>query len=115
MAPHIAGIYLVDHNKVRSDWGEAGAKAVKGVLDHHNDLGMHYISSAVDSLLISSTLGLYPDAKPRVIEPAGSCASLVVHEVLDLWDKDEEDLAFGDKCVNVSIISGVIHLLRLVI
>ncbi|KAF8610024.1 DHH phosphoesterase [Ceratobasidium sp. AG-I] len=85
LAPHISGIYLVDHNRVRSDWGEAGAKAVKGVLDHHNDLG------------------LYPDAKPRVIEPSGSCASLVVHEILDLWDKEEEDMAFGDKCVNSNI------------
>jgi hypothetical protein len=40
LSPYIDGLYLVDHNRVRSDWGEAGAKAVKGVLDHHNDLGM---------------------------------------------------------------------------
>lgn len=61
--------------------------------------------------MISSTSGLYPDAKPRVIEPSGSCSSLVVHEILDLWDKDTDDLAFEGECINVSAI----HLLGVVI
>lgn len=54
-------------------------------------------------LMISSTSGLYPNAEPRVIEPSGSCASLVVHEILDLWDKDGGDLAFEGECINVSM------------
>ncbi|KAG9104023.1 hypothetical protein FRC06_006103 [Ceratobasidium sp. 370] len=91
LAPYIDGIYLVDHNRVRSDWGEAGARAVKGVLDHHNDLG------------------LYPNAEPRVIEPSGSCASLVVHEILDLWDKDDDDLTFKGECINSVVAPFKVH------
>ncbi|GAB1517783.1 hypothetical protein RhiTH_000833 [Rhizoctonia solani] len=83
IAPHLGGIYLVDHNRLRSDWGEAGAKIVKGVLDHHNDLE------------------LYPNAKPRVIEPTGSCASLIVHEILQLWNKDDDDRVYNEReCVD---------------
>ncbi|QRV85996.1 hypothetical protein RhiJN_14014 [Ceratobasidium sp. AG-Ba] len=91
LAPYIDGIYLVDHNHIRSDWGEAGAKAVKGVLDHHNDLG------------------LYPDAKPRVIEPSGSCASLVAHEILGLWDKDDDDSVFKGECINSVVAPFKVH------
>ncbi|CAE7061556.1 unnamed protein product [Rhizoctonia solani] len=92
IAPYIDGIYLVDHNRLRSDWGEAGAKVVKGVLDHHNDLG------------------LYPDAKPRVIEPTGSCASLVVHEILQLWDKDKEDQVYDEQeCVDKAALKKKQH------
>ncbi|KAJ1309729.1 hypothetical protein OPQ81_006494 [Rhizoctonia solani] len=92
IAPYLDGIYLVDHNHLRSDWGEAGAKIVKGVLDHHNDVG------------------LYPDAKPRVIEPTGSCASLVVHEILQLWDKDEEDRIYDEKeCVDKTALKRKQH------
>ncbi|CUA71611.1 hypothetical protein RSOLAG22IIIB_09701 [Rhizoctonia solani] len=92
IAPYLDAIYLVDHNRLRSDWGEAGAKAVKGVLDHHNDLG------------------LYPDAKPRVIEPTGSCASLVVHEILQLWDKDKEDQVYNEReCVDKTSLKQKSH------
>ncbi|KAG8728669.1 hypothetical protein FRC12_021582, partial [Ceratobasidium sp. 428] len=91
LAPYIDSIYLVDHNRIRSDWGEAGAKAVKGVLDHHNDLG------------------LYPDAKPRVVEASGSCASLVVHEILGLWDKDDDDVTFKGECINSVFAPFKVH------
>ncbi|CAE6474711.1 unnamed protein product [Rhizoctonia solani] len=92
ISPYLDGIYLVDHNRLRSDWGEAGAKKVKGVLDHHNDLE------------------LYPDAKPRVIEPAGSCASLVAHEILQLWDKDKEDQVYNEQeCVDKTALKQKQH------
>ncbi|CAE6414779.1 unnamed protein product [Rhizoctonia solani] len=92
IAPYLSGIYLVDHNRLRSDWGEAGAKIVKGVLDHHNDLE------------------LYPNAKPRVIEPTGSCASLVVHEILQLWDKDKEDQVYNEReCVDKTALKHKQH------
>ncbi|KAG8727338.1 hypothetical protein FRC11_013462 [Ceratobasidium sp. 423] len=92
IAPYLDGIYLVDHNRLRSDWGEAGTKAVKGILDHHNDLGLH------------------PDAKPRVIEPTGSCASLVVHEILQLWDKDKEDQVYDEQeCVDKTSLKQKQH------
>ncbi|KAF7292856.1 putative exopolyphosphatase [Mycena indigotica] len=49
---------LVDHNRLGAAFGSDNAHVV-AVLDHHADEG------------------LYPDADPRRIEPAGSCASHV--------------------------------------
>lgn len=54
-APQPSRFALVDHNRLLSSFkGE-----VVGIVDHHEDEGLH------------------TTAKPRVIEPVGSCASLV--------------------------------------
>ncbi|KAH7883075.1 hypothetical protein F5I97DRAFT_1815765 [Phlebopus sp. FC_14] len=53
---------LVDHNNLQSNFASANAQ-VKAVLDHHEDEGK-YLGSA----------------SPRIIEPAGSCASLVTRQ-----------------------------------
>ncbi|KAH8146838.1 uncharacterized protein LAJ45_09212 [Morchella importuna] len=55
-------IALVDHNHIEPNLSSHftdPAKAVTAVIDHHDDEG------------------LYPDAKPRIITPSGSCSSLV--------------------------------------
>jgi exopolyphosphatase len=55
-------IHLVDHNKLTLPLPE---DRVRGVIDHHDDEGA------------------YPNASPRVVEKAGSCASLVVETFFD--------------------------------
>lgn len=64
---------LVDHNNVESALKPCFSKVV-GVIDHHKDLG------------------LYADAKPRVIRTAGSCSSLVIN----YWQKNLSVSAFKD-------------------
>ncbi|KAI5838059.1 hypothetical protein DFP73DRAFT_486171 [Morchella snyderi] len=59
---HSTNIALVDHNHIEPNLSSHftdPAKAVTAVIDHHDDEG------------------LYPDAKPRIITPSGSCSSLV--------------------------------------
>lgn len=54
-APQPSRFALVDHNRLLSSF----AGEIVGIIDHHEDEGLH------------------TTAKPRVIQPVGSCASLV--------------------------------------
>ncbi|CAD6581269.1 MAG: hypothetical protein CYPHOPRED_001536 [Cyphobasidiales sp. Tagirdzhanova-0007] len=57
----IKGLILVDHNKPLSVWEDT---PILGVIDHHHDFGTNLTAS------------------PRLIEPAGSCSSLVTSLIL---------------------------------
>lgn len=63
---------LVDHNSLTGPLKSRFASGGKiiGCVDHHEDEG-----------------AIPADAKPRVIEPCGSCMSLVIHESRALWDE----------------------------
>ncbi|KAK4046695.1 hypothetical protein OIV83_005898 [Microbotryomycetes sp. JL201] len=65
MAHRIKGIALVDHNVPQSVWSNA---TVVAIIDHHVDRGM------------------FPEAKPRLIEMTGSSTSLVAKYMLDVID-----------------------------
>ncbi|ORY73858.1 hypothetical protein BCR35DRAFT_306970 [Leucosporidium creatinivorum] len=73
----IKGIALVDHNVPLSRWGNA---TVLAILDHHEDRGHA------------------PKAHPRVIEPSGSCSSLIARymfERLDTIKKNGAEVLHG--------------------
>ncbi|KAG5953081.1 hypothetical protein E4U53_006948 [Claviceps sorghi] len=78
---------LVDHN---SPTGllKKFASQVTGCLDHHVDEGF-----------------VAPDARPRVIEPCGSCMSLIVDECKQAWGELHErtDAVEHDKLVKLSL------------
>jgi len=57
----VKGIMLVDHNRPLSWWGTT---PVLGIVDHHSDRGVNLT------------------ANPRLIEPSGSCSSLITSLVL---------------------------------
>ncbi|KAI1174647.1 exopolyphosphatase-like protein [Nemania sp. FL0916] len=59
---------LVDHNAMTGDLGKRFAARVVGCVDHHAD--EHVVPA---------------DAKLRVIEPCGSCASLVLEHCGEVW------------------------------
>ncbi|GAP86386.1 putative exopolyphosphatase-like protein [Rosellinia necatrix] len=59
---------LVDHNVMTGRLAASFAARVAGCVDHHADEG-----------------AVPPDARPRVIEVAGSCASLVLEHSSDVW------------------------------
>lgn len=59
---------LVDHNCLTGPLSEYAGRVI-GCVDHH-----------ADEAVISSS------AKLRVVEPCGSCMSLVVHECREVWD-----------------------------
>lgn len=60
---------LVDHNVFQGSLGEQLSQDVAGVIDHH-----------VDEKKVPD------DARPRMIETAGSCSSLVVNYCREDWD-----------------------------
>jgi len=60
---------LVDHNVLLGDIGEIYAESVVGVIDHHDSEGT-----------------IRSDANPKIIESAGSCASLVTEYCRSTWD-----------------------------
>lgn len=68
LASHTTSWTLVDHNVFQGSLGQRFARAVTGVIDHHDD------ESAVPR-----------DATPRIIEKSGSCSSLVVNYFRDAW------------------------------
>lgn len=66
---------LVDHNKLEGSLGEIYAERVTGAIDHHVD------EHAVPA-----------DAEPRRIEVCGSCSSLVIDHMRDVWSKATANL-----------------------
>jgi len=62
LGKRIKGIMLVDHNRPLSYWG---VTPILGIVDHHADRGVN------------------TSADPRLIQPAGSCSSLVTTLVLN--------------------------------
>ena len=60
---------LVDHNVLQGALGNNYSGQVGGVIDHHEDEG-----------------NVPQNARPRIIEKAGSCNSLVVNYLRELWD-----------------------------
>ncbi|GAA6015319.1 hypothetical protein JCM11491_001010 [Sporobolomyces phaffii] len=63
LSHRIRGIALVDHNVPRSIWANA---TVVAIVDHHEDRGV-----------ANGT------AEPRIVEPSGSCSSLVTQWLFD--------------------------------
>lgn len=61
---------LVDHNALTGQLKTKFSGAITGCIDHHED------EDAVPR-----------DAQPRVVEPCGSCMSLVIEESRTLWDE----------------------------
>lgn len=60
---------LVDHNALQGSLGQHYSESVTGVIDHHDD-----------EQKVPGT------AKPRIIEKAGSCNSLVINYCRENWD-----------------------------
>lgn len=61
---------LVDHNAMQGRLGSLYADKVTGCIDHHDDEGK-----------------VPKDGKPRIVEKAGSCNSLVANYCRSVWDK----------------------------
>lgn len=77
---------LVDHNNFRVEGFSRDSIRVSGIIDHHVDEG------------------LYRNAVPRVIEPCGSCTSLVIKHFKELWEKDQIE---GESQLTKMAISAV--------
>ncbi|KAI9887359.1 MAG: Exopolyphosphatase [Watsoniomyces obsoletus] len=63
---------LVDHNVLTGALGDLYRDRVRGVIDHHEDEGV---------------IPTDPTVEPRIVENAGSCASLVTNYLKDSWDQ----------------------------
>ena len=72
LKPENTGWVLVDHNKLQGILGSVFHERVLGVIDHHKDEDCIPKDNSV---------------KPRIIEPSGSCASLVTDYCRDSWDR----------------------------
>ncbi|KKP00631.1 hypothetical protein THAR02_07259 [Trichoderma harzianum] len=74
--------FLVDHNALTGDLKKFQSRVI-GCIDHH-----------VDENVTS------PDVKPRIVEPCGSCMSLIIEESRAAWDAfaplESEDAAVED-------------------
>ncbi|KAL7934275.1 hypothetical protein V8C35DRAFT_302177 [Trichoderma chlorosporum] len=74
--------FLVDHNALTGDLRKYQSRVI-GCIDHHVD-------ENVTSL----------DIKPRIVEPCGSCMSLIIEESRAVWDAfpplETEDVAVED-------------------
>ncbi|KFA78687.1 hypothetical protein S40288_01638 [Stachybotrys chartarum IBT 40288] len=76
---------LVDHNSLTGQLGQFAGRVV-GCVDHHVDEG-----------------AVGKDVQPRVIEPCGSCISLIINEERESWDElsglqlEEGDVAEEDE------------------
>lgn len=88
LAPADTRWLLVDHNSLTGALRERYGAQVRGCIDHHKD-----------------EQGVPADAEPRVITTSGSCASLVVGECQEAWDRlareggagaEEEEAALVD-------------------
>lgn len=77
---------LLDHNNLLSDLGAKFGKNVIGILDHHADEELH------------------KDADPRVIEPVGSCTTLVIEYYKDFFSTETAD---REEAKSISDISGL--------
>lgn len=73
---------LVDHNKLQGELGKEYGIDVVGCIDHHDE---------------EHTVPQETDGEPRVVEKAGSCASLVVRYCREAWDELSKDDSTGDK------------------
>ncbi len=63
---------LVDHNIFKGALGDLYRDRVRGVIDHHEDEGV---------------IPTDPSIEPRIVETAGSCASLVTNYLQESWDQ----------------------------
>ncbi|KAJ6444944.1 exopolyphosphatase [Purpureocillium lavendulum] len=80
LAPEDSRWVLVDHNAMTGPLKAAGyAARVVGCVDHHVEENQ-----------------VPPDATPRVVEPCGSCMSLVVDECRAAWDELSRNDSRGD-------------------
>ncbi|KAI1823880.1 exopolyphosphatase-like protein [Xylaria intraflava] len=84
---------LVDHNAMTGDLAAAFASRVVGCVDHHADEGV-----------------IPADAPLRVIEKAGSCASLVVDRCAEIWAAlgAEEDAGVVDAQLARLVLASVL-------
>ncbi|CCU74612.1 exopolyphosphatase [Blumeria hordei DH14] len=67
---------LVDHNSFTGSLGELYGSRVLGCIDHHDDEGR---------VPRGTRDGEGLEAEPRIIQPSGSCASLVIAWALERW------------------------------
>lgn len=86
---------LVDHNALTGQLARFN-KAITGVVDHHVDENV-----------------CPKDAIPRVIDPCGSCMSLVVEESKPLWDKLEDAATEGPKVARLGLAAILIDTINL--
>ncbi|OBT74787.1 hypothetical protein VF21_06430 [Pseudogymnoascus sp. 05NY08] len=81
LSPEKTRWLLVDHNSLQGELGQVYGHRVVGCIDHHDDENK-----------VPKDCG----SEPRIIEKAGSCASLIVNHCKEAWDK----LAHGDEAAN---------------
>jgi len=80
----------VDHNALQGSLGEAYRARVIGCIDHHNDEGKVPFSEDERN------------GEPRIIEPAGSCTSLVINHFQPVWDSMLEIAKSAQTCSSSS-------------
>ncbi|KAH7324665.1 hypothetical protein B0I35DRAFT_348895 [Stachybotrys elegans] len=104
LGPEDARWLLVDHNALTGPLARF-ADEVVGCIDHHVDEGV-----------------IASDAQPRIIEPCGSCISLIVHENRETWDEisamDVEDgdaVAEDNKLVKLALAPILIDTVNLTV
>ncbi|KAK2594766.1 Exopolyphosphatase [Conoideocrella luteorostrata] len=88
LEPHDTRWLLVDHNSLTGPLRRFAGQ-VTGCVDHHVDEGV-----------------IPRDAQPRVIEPCGSCMSLLVHECKQAWtdlSRQQTDDAENDGLIKLAL------------
>ncbi|OBT58079.1 hypothetical protein VE04_01827 [Pseudogymnoascus sp. 24MN13] len=81
LSPEKTRWLLVDHNSLQGELGQVYGDRVVGCIDHHDEENK-----------VPKDCG----SEPRIVEKAGSCASLIVNHCKDAWDK----LSHSDEAAN---------------
>lgn len=81
LSPEKTRWLLVDHNSLQGELGQVYGDRVVGCIDHHDEENK-----------VPKDCG----SEPRIVEKAGSCASLIVNHCKEAWDK----LSHGDEAAN---------------
>ncbi|MCJ1335877.1 Exopolyphosphatase [Bachmanniomyces sp. S44760] len=75
---------LTDHNKLTGTLAQHYSTRVSGCIDHHED--EHAIPTTKPTKTTSPTTPKSHPPEPRIIQKAGSCASLVTLHLRSAWD-----------------------------
>ncbi|OBT88315.1 hypothetical protein VE02_03400 [Pseudogymnoascus sp. 03VT05] len=81
LSPEKTRWLLVDHNSLQGELGRVYGDRVVGCIDHHDEENK-----------VPKDCG----SEPRIVEKAGSCASLIVNHCKEAWDK----LTHGNEAAN---------------
>jgi exopolyphosphatase len=91
LSPEKTRWLLVDHNSLQGELGRVYGDRVVGCIDHHDEENK-----------VPKDCG----PEPRIVEKAGSCASLIVNHCKEAWDKlthDDEAVNYDSAWVRIAL------------